>query len=267
MPKRVLITGAAGRIGTVLRNHLSDYGDYELTLVDIKPTDGGIRPDVARNYDGLLDAMRGQDAVVHLAWDGRENFREKSSPIPGNKKMAENVYKAALETNPSPKLIVASSVHAVGGYTDFTRPPYSYIAKREFEELDIMIMPEMITSDMAVFPDSPYGASKVYIEALGRYYSTKGLQVMCIRFGEVNPEDKILEEEGWSYHSSWLSHRDCAQFVSRCIEVDLPRSYFAVFFAVSGNAYRVFDITDAKGFLGYSPQDDAEKFFRNMNQK
>jgi len=105
-------------------------------------------------------------------------------------------------------------------------------------------------------PDSLYGVSKAFGELLGRYYSDRfGMSVICLRIGWFLPEptDQIAR---WM----WLSPRDCAQIMIRALETDL---LYGVFYAISGNSSRHWDITDAMERLGYRPQDDAEQFFRD----
>lgn len=91
----------------------------------------------------------------------------------------------------------------------------------------------------------------MYLEALGKAYSEKGLQVVAVRFGNVTNDNNFGE------YPFWLSHRDCCQFIERCIETDgLPK--YSVFFAVSDNPCNPFDLSDARLQLGYEPKDKSE---------
>ncbi|MEM2094192.1 MAG: NAD(P)-dependent oxidoreductase [Candidatus Bathyarchaeia archaeon] len=259
--KRILITGAGGTIGTALRNNLGMDYDYTFLVHRQTQVQGSNFKviDLLRDYEGMKKEFEGQDAVIHLAISHEEDRTLN------NLAMTTSVYKAAYEAKVG-RLIMASSIHALGGYwgRDFTTlPEYRYIAKREFDKIEKI---PLIRIDDLPYPDSVYGATKVYMEALGRYYADKGLQVIIIRFGGVNRDDSPLKgplgEVG--YYSVWFSHRDAGQLVRKCIEAEnLPR--YVVFWGVSNNRYSIFDISNAREMLGYSPEDDAEKFFEQTS--
>ncbi|MFQ6120775.1 MAG: NAD-dependent epimerase/dehydratase family protein [Methanosarcinales archaeon] len=248
--KKVVITGTAGVIGSVLRKYLKK--DYSLTLLDKTPLNerNFYLIDIAREYELLKEIVKGHDTIVHLAWDAREDIKSKIA-IPENKMMAENVYKAALEVN-VPKVIMASSIHTVGGYINWNKPPYSFIVKKEFDKLQNL---SLISTDIEPLPDSPYAETKVYIERLGRIYSAKGLSVICVRFGGINPSNSPFTDE-IGYSSIWLSHKDCAELIKKCIDVEKIPNNFLIIFGVSNNTYRIHDISNP---LGWIPKDNAEK--------
>lgn len=226
--KKILVTGATGTVGTIVREDLAS--SYNFTLLSRRDVGepNFLQIDVENDYDALKDAMAGKDAVVHLA------YVEEDETTIVNLSMAKNVYRAALETRPHPRLVMASSIHAVGGYLDWDKKQ------------------KMITDDHSLFPNGLYGALKCYIETLGRFYASRGLEVVVIRFGGVRTDDRMVDEPG--YQSFWLSRRDCAHIVSRAIEADIPRKFVRVF-AVSNNAHKVHDISSARELLGYNPQD------------
>ncbi len=239
--KKILITGANGTIGSVLKKGLSN--DYEVTSIDIKGSSDILKIDLTA-YEALKKVLKGHDVIIHLAYT--EDLDDK------NIKMAKNLFNAAMETNPHPTLIIASSIHVVGGYIDWNKPPYCFIAKREFDK--IKKYPRLININAPVFPNSLYGATKAYIEALGKYYSRKGLKVVMIRFGGANPKDVITDEIG--YHCIWLSHKDCINLINHCIEAkDLPD--YSVFFAVSNNKYKLHDTSQTEKVLGFKFKDNA----------
>lgn len=255
--KRVLITGAAGRIGTALRQNLNMDYDYTFIVHRQAHVFGPNYKvvDLVRDFEGMKREFSGQDAVVHLAISHEEDRTVN------NLAMTTNVYRTAFEAGVE-KLIMASSIHALGGYwgRDFTTlPEYRAIARREFGE--IREVPLVRIEDLP-YPDGVYGATKVYMEALGRFYADKGLSVVIIRFGGVNSEDSPLKgpEGEIGYYSVWFGHRDAGQLVRRCIETQgLPK--YVVFWGVSNNRYSIFDISNARRLLGYTPQDDAETFY------
>lgn len=222
--KRLAITGSNGTIGTILRRGLPDY---DITHIDLPEID-------VRNYDQLLEVFPGHDAIIHLARDPRGDFlidRISTDSI----LMTDNVYRAAVSTS-VPRVIMASSVHA-DSYENWERP----------ELMDVNRIP---------IPDTPYGASKITMEALGRLYGGyRGLEVVCIRFGGVNPEDRAdMPEEG--YTKIWLSHKDCIELVKTCIEAPQIPDKFLIIYGVSNNSSRVHDYANP---FGWTPQDDADR--------
>ncbi|MCD6550160.1 NAD(P)-dependent oxidoreductase [bacterium] len=111
-------------------------------------------------------------------------------------------------------------------------------------------------------PTSPYGASKVCIEALGRYFAKSyNLSVICIRLEGVNSQDAVTEEilaREPMYHKIWLSHRDCVDLFRKCIETPRIPENFCVIYGVSDNASRIHDISNSVGWFprdGFGKQD------------
>lgn len=254
--KRVLLTGAFGEIGAIIREALSARYDFALVSRRQRSTPNAHKLDVAADYDGLRRLMAGRDAVVHLAFVPPEGERSCT-----NEMMARNIYQAALETEPRPRVIVASSIHAVGGYLDWQAEPYASIASRDYDKLGKM--PDPITVEHPLQPNGVYGAIKGYIELLGRFYGTQGLQVLAIRFGGVRGDDRVVDEVG--YHALWLSRRDCVQVIRRALDAEIPQG-FSVVFAVSGNKSRVHDLSCARRILGFEPQDDSDDFLKRYGQ-
>ncbi len=224
--KKIAITGSKGMIGSVLKKGLDNY---KITPLDLPKSD-------VRDYENLLKVFHGHDSVIHLAWDTKtENF--KSGKInPDNALMVYNVYKAAIETK-IPRVIMASSVHAENFY--------------KWKGKGLM------SPDKTYYePDSPYGASKIFMEALGRHYATKGLEAVCIRFGGVNSENKPPEND--FYESAvWLSHNDCVRLVRRCIEVKTIANNFFIVYGVSDNKNRIHDYSNP---IGWVPNDNTKAF-------
>jgi uronate dehydrogenase len=102
-------------------------------------------------------------------------------------------------------------------------------------------------------PDSYYGVSKAYGELLGRYYhDLYGLAVICLRIGSFLPQPRDVRGL-----STWLSPRDMVQLVWRSLEASVT---YGVYYGISGNSRRRWDITNAREELGYDPEDDAERF-------
>jgi uronate dehydrogenase len=229
--KTILITGAAGDVGTHLRRELA--GKYHLRLSDIKPVkalaagEKSAPGDIAKMSD-MLRITKGVDAVVHLGGfsvEGPWNMILRANIVG-----CYNLFEAARR-NGVKRVLFASSNHATGFY-------------RRDVKIDHRVYPK---------PDSRYGVSKVFGEQLGSLYADKyGMQVFCMRIGNVTiaPPDKRRL-------SNWISPRDFARLVSAGI--DNPDIRFEIVYGVSGNARSWYDNANASR-LGYQPQDDAETY-------
>lgn len=232
--RRVLITGAAGNIGRTLRAGFA--GAYDLLrLADISAQEPAAKGEEVvvldiRDPDGLATAMRGIDCVVHLAGVATEDTWDKIMPM--NIEGCYNVFEAARREGVK-RVVFASSNHAVGFH-------------RRQRFIDDTVQPR---------PDSRYGVSKVFGEAVGRLYADKyGLSVACMRIGTFRTPDCPRESRQLL---SWISHRDMVQLARRCI--DYPEYHFVVVYGVSNNLRNRWDNSNV-AYLGYRPEDDSEKF-------
>ena len=237
---KIFITGASGTIGKVLMKYLSKK--HKVIGVDKIPSDNVITLNIINEQEKLRKLLRGVDIVIHLAWDGKEAGTSLGAPVIENKTMGEIMYALSLEQKIK-KFILASSVHVSLGHIDYRHPGI-------VEDHKVLHTKKITTQD-EFFPLGIYGASKIYLEALGKAYSEKGLQVISVRFGNVTRDDNFGE------YPFWLSHRDCCQFIDRCIETkNLPQ--YSVFFAISDNPCNPFGLSDAQSQLGYGPKDKSQ---------
>ncbi|MFH1570449.1 MAG: NAD(P)-dependent oxidoreductase [Gemmatimonadota bacterium] len=236
--KRVLITGAAGRIGQVLHAGLRDR--YQVRLMyhrTVLPTAPGEEVVVGNIADlaAMEQAAAGIDAIVHLAGDPRVSAPWEDI-LEANIRGVYAVYEAAHRQGVR-RVVFASTNHVTGYYEregTFTRP------------------------DMPARPDSYYGASKAFGEDLGRYYADAfGLGVVCLRIGSFQPDEAVTGRRSDRILSTWLSHRDCVQLVWRGIEAEGVR--FGIYYGISGNTRACWDLANARADLGYAPEDDAER--------
>lgn len=239
--KRVLITGAAGTIGTVLRQAFR--GKYRLRLMTHQTplTPEGdeqvVAGDIA-NFEAMLELTQDVDAVVHLALArsrGATRAQNHQSILETDLKGIYHVYECS-RLNGVKAVVFASTNHVTGMYERDGLPCHP---------------------DQPVRPDGLYGASKAFGEALGRYYSDQfGLRVYCLRIGSVNRQDAPPPRP--RFLSTWISHRDLAHLVECCLEAEnVP---WGIFYGISDNTRKYWDITNARELIGYQPQDDAEKF-------
>ena len=111
--------------------------------------------------------------------------------------------------------------------------------------------------DSPIRPDSLYGVSKAFGEALGRYYSDAfNLSVFCLRIGSFLPSPVGQPER---VRGTWCSPRDLAQLVRLALLNDTVR--FGIFYGVSNNDQRPWDLANAQTLLGYAPQDNAGTYW------
>jgi uronate dehydrogenase len=234
----VLLTGSSGRIGSSLATLLPPMG-WQVRGFDREPPTGPTEQhqgDIT-DPDALDGAMAGVQAVVHLAGQPTE------APWPvirdANVEGTYQVFEAARRADVR-RFVYASSNHAVG----FTPRP----AAGSPGEGDPVELP----ADTPPRPDTLYGVSKVFGEALGRYYADRyGMQVACLRIGtfaDTPPDARAM--------ATWLSPADCARLVDACLRTD--RLGFALVWGVSANTDRWWSL-DAGQALGYSPLDDAAR--------
>ena len=237
--KKILITGAAGSIGKVMRQGLQDR--YDLRLMyhrTVLPAAAGEEVFVCgiTELEKLEEVVDGVDAIVHMAGDPRVDA-PWDSVLEANIKGIYCLYEAARRRGVK-RIIFASTNHVTGFY----------------EQEGIYTTPDMMER-----PDSYYGASKAFGEDLGRYYvDAFGLEVICLRIGSFQPEEAVRERGSDRILSTWLSHRDCVQLVWRGIEANEVK--FGIFYGISGNKRAYWDIQNARDLLGYEPEDDAERF-------
>ena len=248
--KKVLITGMSGLIGGLLRRHLEGLGGYELSALNRRPVEGVecIQADIG-DFEKIRPAFEGKEVVVHLAaYLGGDDWQGHLS---GNVVGAYNVYEASRLAGVK-RVVFASSGATVRGFE--TTAPYDAIAAGRYDGI-----PEgfsKITHEMA-WPMGIYGAAKVWGEVLGRHFSDAyGLSVLCVRIGRVNEANR---PESPGDFSRYLSHRDIAQVLQRCIDAPEDLRY-DVFFATSNNRWGYRDLEHAREVLGYVPQDSADDF-------
>lgn len=240
---RILITGAAGRIGTVLRHGLG-RPDRVLRLLDIAPVDPagpGENVEIVQasfsDPDAIDGACRDIDAVVHLggrpneaAWD---TIREIN--IDGTQRVLE-----ACRSRGVPRIVLASSIHAAG-----------------FRTRDELASGGSLPADSSPRPDTFYGVSKAAMEALGSlYHSRFGIDVTCLRIGAFGPRPQTPEDL-----AAWLSHADAVRLFEACLRAEPPS--FRILWGISANARRWWSLAEAEA-IGYHPEDDAEGYAQQI---
>jgi uronate dehydrogenase len=231
--RTVLVTGAAGQIGRTACAGLAARG-WRVRGLDKAPLDGvdglAYEPVVAdvRDAAALDRALAGADAVVHLAGiSGEAPFADiLAANIDGTYQVFDAARRAGAR-----RVVYASSNHAVG-FTPRT---------------------ELLGVDVPPRPDTFYGASKVFGEALGRLYTDRyGLEVVCLRIGTWQPRPTRAR-----HLSTWLSPADGVRLLHAALTA--PDVGFAVAYGISANTRAWWDLAPARA-LGYVPVDDAEDY-------
>jgi uronate dehydrogenase len=230
--QNVLITGAAGDIGSRLRKLLRGvYPHIRASDIrkpaDLAPGDDFVAADLT-DLAQVEKAVAGMEGIVHLGGHAVEGAWD--TILNANIIGCYNLFEAARRGGVK-RVIFASSNHAIGFYPRSRR----------------------IGVNVTVRPDSRYGVSKAFGEALGSLYVDKhGLRVTCLRIGNVT--DEPADERRLSI---WVSPQDLAQLVR--IGLDHPDIHFEIFYGVSDNAASFWDNSRATHF-GYRPQSRAEDF-------
>ncbi|MBM4437105.1 MAG: NAD(P)-dependent oxidoreductase [Actinobacteria bacterium] len=235
--KRVIVTGATGMIGRTLMEDLRDVYDLAGTSRSAQTDPRFIVLDFD-DIDAAAAAFRGYDAVVHMHAKSNHNTDELQPYLGPNVVGVYNMYEAARRAGVR-RVVYASSNHATGWYE---------------------LVGERCDAESTVRPDGIYGAAKVWGEALGRYYADRyGLEVIALRIGSYRYRAKPVDfSMGARILSTWLSDRDLVQLVQRAIEA--PGLRFGIYYGVSNNARRYWDLTNAATELGYYPRDNAEEY-------
>ncbi|RDJ24278.1 NAD(P)-dependent oxidoreductase [Bosea caraganae] len=228
----VLLTGAAGALGRQLRPALR-RAFKQVRLSDVAAVEPAgeneeVVPCDLRDAAAVEQLVSGMDAIVHFG--GSLSRNDWGSVMEVNIAGTYNLYEAARRQNVL-RVVYASSNHVIGMY------PRS-------EQIDL---------DAPLRPDSLYGVSKCFGEALSRYYWDKyGIESACLRIGSAlaKPNDERSL-------ATWLSLEDLDQLVLRCLTT--PHLGWTALYGVSDNDRSWWDNGKA-GYVGFRPRDNAESF-------
>lgn len=235
MTRKVLLTGAAGNIGTFFRTTYAAHYDFVLTDQQMIEETGGCpftQADLS-DFTAIRPLFDGIDTVVHLGADPRMEAPWESL-LPSNVIGLYNVFEAAHQAG-CRRVVFASSINAVFGYP-----------------ADVQIHTDMLWN-----PINLYGATKCWGEAVARYYANAhGLSGLCLRFGAAQPRDSEMIDLDHPYIDIILTYDDCARLIAAAVDAPDDLSY-GISHGVSNNRYKRMDIDDTRAILGYEPQDDA----------
>jgi uronate dehydrogenase len=228
--RRIVFTGASGGIGTMTRPLLAKlYPGLVLSdrvkPNDLQPGETFVAADLTRPEE-VAAAVKGAHSIIHLGGHSVEGTWDQI--LQANIIGCYNVFEAAREAGVK-RVIFASSNHAVGFYP----------RKRK------------IRTDVTVRPDSRYGVSKAFGEALGALYADKhGIAVTCLRIGNVGPCPLDVRRL-----SIWISPEDIVQLFR--IGLEHPDIRFDILYGASDNEASWWDNSRARQ-LGYRPTGKAE---------
>ncbi|EJN60814.1 NAD-dependent epimerase/dehydratase family protein [Halogranum rubrum] len=267
---QVLLTGAYGRVGTAIIDHLADRDEYEFTYLNRsdRPNHETFVADVS-DYEAMRPAFDDKDAVIHLAGypetDGTWDEVHENN-IVGMQNVLKATREAGVET-----FVFGSTNHVVGMHEVDNAPDIYY--------------PDFglrVPHDAPHRPDSYYGTSKAFGEDLGRYYVENfdaptqfyALRICSVRHEEYDhpygDAEHGVDDGEWERGSDqydemvarmkamWQSRRDLAHQVDCCLQDEDVE--FGVFNGVSDNDRRWFDIENAREVIGYDPQDNGEEW-------
>jgi uronate dehydrogenase len=230
--ERLLITGAAGGLGRLARSRLRHLA-RTLRLADLAEMEpAAANEDVVRcdlaDFEAVRRMVDGCDGIVHLGGVSVESTFHNI--LQGNLIGLYNLYEAARQAG-TRRLMFASSNHAIGYHARETR----------------------LDSESPLRPDSLYGVSKCFGEAVARlYYDKFGIETAIVRIGSCFPEPKDHR-----MLATWLSPDDFVRLIERIFTA--PRLGCPVIFGASANAESWWD-NSRVGYLGWQPQDSSERF-------
>ncbi|MGB3330804.1 MAG: NAD(P)-dependent oxidoreductase [Thermomicrobiales bacterium] len=254
------MTGSDGLIGKLLLDAWRDSPTYEPVGLARKPSPyTDVLGDIA-DFEAIRPYFDGIDAVVHMAATSAVGSTW-AQVLPSNLIGTYNIFEAARQAGVE-QVVFASSNHAIGTNETANQP--------QLWEIDD---PRMWDEHAEIRPDSLYGVSKVYGEALARYYvDHHGLRAFCLRIGGVrDPEDPNHPRNLWNpafdndeqkrllrkrTRAVWLSERDCVHLIE--CSLASPERWF-LGYGISDNPRKFWDIQHAKDVLGYAPQDSAPR--------
>ena len=237
---RVLVTGAAGRIGSAFVEEMQDRYDFRLAdktdrVHAVLPGAESLLLDIA-DPEACVHAVQGIDVVLHLAADPSPEADYYASLRPNNFDGTYNVFKAAADAGCA-RVVYASSVQAVLGFPADDLTPV----------------------DATWWPMNMYAVSKCYGEATARMFSaTTELSAICVRIGAYHRPG--LGDPEWRHElSAYVSPRDLNQLFRLCI--DAENIDFAVVHGISNNRIKRLSLVETTELLGYQPVDDGYEVY------
>ncbi|WP_254530507.1 NAD-dependent epimerase/dehydratase family protein [Natrinema gelatinilyticum] len=255
---RIAITGVTGNVGREAIDAFPD-DDHELTLFSHSETDElDATPLEITDREAFVDVLEGQDVLIHLAANPspRAAWDELRGP---NVDGLYNAFEAAVE-NDLERVVFSSSNHAVNMHnTVSVVRPESTVAT-----------PAIVRPDGRADPDTFYGVTKVFGEAMGSYYAKRhGFDVVNLRIGWLLTRDELRQEcrerdgAGERFaRAMWISPGDCRRVLNAAATSTLEDSPL-IAHGISDNSERFLSLAETMQTLEYRPQDDSEAVLSN----
>ncbi|WP_299281118.1 NAD(P)-dependent oxidoreductase [uncultured Tateyamaria sp.] len=234
--KKLVLTGAAGRLGSHLRGPLAEMCETFVStdiadgVSDLAANETYVKADLSR-LDEIVNLLQDADMVVHFGAIGDE--APFDDILHANIIGAYNIWEAA-HRNGVRRVVYASSIHAVGMHKSA----------------------DMIGVNAPHRPDTYYGLAKCFAEDLARmYWDKRGIEAVCMRIASCATVTNARAV------GTWLSYDDLIHMVTRAIDTRVTE--FSIVYGVSDNDRSPFDNTGAR-HLGYRPKGNAEQFAEEM---
>jgi uronate dehydrogenase len=230
--KRLLITGAAGNMGTAMRQRLAHLADT-IRVSDIADLGQAGRneelfPCDLSDKEQVMRMVEGCDGILHLGGVPSENTFERI--LKSNIQGLHNLYEAARKQG-RPRILFASTNHTVGFYRQ----------------------DQFIGKDSPTRPDGLYGVSKCFGEGLAWMYFEKfGQETAIVRIGACWPKPTTVR-----MLSIWLSFDDMASLCEHVFQA--PYLGCPTIWGVSNNQPQWWD-NFPSAYLGWKPKDSAETY-------
>ena len=242
MTRRVLLTGAAGRIGSFFHDAYTDAYDFSLTdIVEPAETKGApFKQADLSDFDAVRPLCDGIDTVVHLGADPSMDAPWESL-LPNNVVATYNVFESARQAG-CRRVVYASSINAVLGYP----------------------RDQQVHTSQPVYPDQPVWRDEMLGRGAGPLLFGRArplLHYVC-GFGAV--QDRNSEWIHWDHEYVEIIQtlEDNASLIAAAVEAGAEDVKFGNFHGISDNRYKRLDMTDTKAILNYTPQDDAFEMAR-----
>ena len=237
--KRILLTGAAGRIGSTFFETKQETFTFRLTdlarkSLTVSSPHEFVSADL-REPEQCDALCKDVDTIIHMAGipDASASFDDV---LVNNMIVTQNIFQAALKNN-CHRVVVASSAQATEAYP-----------------VDVQV-----NHTMPVRPKNLYGVSKCFVEALASYYAAEeNLSAIALRIGAFEfPETHKLETT--RDLSAFLSPRDACHLLEQCVLTE--NITFFIGHGISNNRFKRLDLSETTRVLNYYPQDDAFEMF------
>ncbi|MCK5460249.1 NAD(P)-dependent oxidoreductase [Candidatus Parcubacteria bacterium] len=244
--KKIIITGSQGIIGKILTKKLnSQFHIYEIDITDRNHNKNYFQADISnlKSLSSVFKKIGKSDLLIHLAASSAPNAKWEYV-LKNNIIGIKNIYECARIFGIK-KVVFASSSHITAGY--------------EKDALNKKNQ-KLVSIHDPIRPNSDYGSSKAFGEAIARqYFELYKIKSICLRIGAVLSDDNPTKDKTGRNLKIWLSHRDLLQLIKKALFSNIK---FGIYYGVSNNKWKFWNISNAKKELNYQPTDNASLFLK-----